>query len=124
MIKQAITFKGAAILGGQCAPLPAASYWELAPVTRETFKEAPYCRRPACDCKTLADRTRLRLHARGINARPWAVVRTETGAYHAVVIVTGYALDSRYRNPVTLRQLRRDGYQVSGPVARILEAGE
>ena len=70
-------------------------------------------RLPLTNCKSFSWEKMARLEAAGIAAR-WIVVQTETGGYHAIVVVDGkWALDSRRKRVVTVDDLRADGYRIA-----------
>lgn len=72
-------------------------------------------RLPLTDCKAQAFEKLRRLHRAGIAGR-FVVVRTETGGYHAIAVVDGWALDSRRHRVVTVEGLRKDGYSIAETV--------
>lgn len=68
---------------------------------------------PLTNCKSYSWEKMARLEAAGIPA-DWIVVETETGGYHAIVVVDGrWALDSRRKRVVTIDELRADGYRIA-----------
>lgn len=68
---------------------------------------------PLTDCKAFAFEKVSRLRAYGVTGK-YVVVVTETGGWHAIVVVDGkWALDNRYSEVMTVDLLRRRGYQIA-----------
>jgi hypothetical protein len=65
------------------------------------------------DCKANAFEAQRRLERLGIASR-FVVVKTETGGWHAIIVVDGkWALDNRQKHVVTVDQLRAVGYTIA-----------
>lgn len=68
---------------------------------------------PLSDCKAFAFEKQRRLLNLGIEGL-FVAVKTETGEYHAIVVVDGvWALDSRFAGLMTVSRLRAFGYSIA-----------
>lgn len=66
------------------------------------------------DCKQYAWDKQIILRDQYNKPSLWIAVRTETGNYHAILVVDDkWALDNRRKRVVTVAELRRDGYYIA-----------